>query len=136
MERGAEAAIEAKRPNGPIVPPLTRIKDGILTVTYSIYWRERGCGLPRACTRQAFLRGQFSARAAAEPVLSVSDRCLSRTGTVCRVCEEFCDLEAIRFRLLGRGRSEPVIDHERCTLCRACLPACPVGAMSIAGGEP
>ncbi|MGI9508736.1 MAG: 4Fe-4S binding protein [Geminicoccaceae bacterium] len=84
-----------------------------------------------ACTRQAFLRGRFSAKLVAEPALSISDRCLSLNGTVCRVCEEFCDEGAIRFRLLGQGRSEPVIDRERCTLCGACLPACPIEAISV-----
>ena len=84
-----------------------------------------------ACTRQAFLRGRFSE---GRPRLSVGERCLSRSGTVCRICEEFCEVDAIRFRLLGRGRSEPVVDAGRCTACRACVTACPVGAISLIGG--
>lgn len=86
-----------------------------------------------ACTRQDFLRG----RLVAKPALSIAKHCLSLSGTVCRVCEQFCDIDAIRFRLLGRGRSEPMVDLERCTSCGACAAACPVGAItiSIAGGE-
>lgn len=59
----------------------------------------------------------------------MSERCLARGGTVCRICEEFCDDGAIRFRLLGHGRSEPVVDLERCSLGKAFLPACPVAIM-------
>lgn len=65
------------------------------------------------------------------PILTIGDRCLSSQGIVCRVCEEFCNVDAIRFRLLGRGRSEPKVDLDRCTLCHACAKACPVDAITI-----
>ena len=85
-----------------------------------------------ALSRQAFLRGLISGGEAEIAALSISERCLARQGTVCRICEEFCDVDAIRFQLLGRGRSEPSVDLERCTLCRACADACPVSAITIA----
>lgn len=84
-----------------------------------------------ALSRQAFLRGRFSGSDPVGPLLSIGDGCLSRVGTVCRICQEFCDLDAIHFHLLGRGRSEPQVDLERCTLCLACAKACPVGAITI-----
>ena len=54
--------------------------------------------------------------------------CLSFRGIACRLCEEACDPQAIRFRLLTAGRAVPLINAERCTGCGACLEMCPEDA--------
>ncbi len=55
----------------------------------------------------------------------ISPRCLSFNGITCRTCEEACDEQAIRFRLMTEGRSFPIVDEARCTGCGACLHVCP-----------
>ena len=57
--------------------------------------------------------------------------CLSMNGTSCRMCQDACDADALRFRLLLGGRSEPVLNTETCTGCGACATACPVSAVSF-----
>lgn len=55
----------------------------------------------------------------------ISPRCLSFNGIMCRTCEEACDEQAIRFRLMTEGRSFPIINEACCTGCGACVHVCP-----------
>lgn len=57
--------------------------------------------------------------------------CLSIRGTVCRVCAERCEPEAIRFHPLKGGTFRPAISHERCHGCGACVGVCPVQAIAM-----
>ena len=63
-------------------------------------------------------------------VAVIAGSCLSVTGTSCRICAEHCEPNAIRFRLELGGRARPMIG-ETCDGCGACLPVCPVGAVSL-----
>lgn len=60
-----------------------------------------------------------------------STACLSMNGISCRVCQDACEPEALRFRLMLGGRSEPVLDADACTGCGACASACPASAVSF-----
>lgn len=55
--------------------------------------------------------------------------CLSKNAVTCRSCEDHCDAQAIRFRLLTGGRSEPTFDADVCTGCGACAAVCPAQAI-------
>ena len=55
--------------------------------------------------------------------------CLSSKGITCRLCEESCPTQAIRFSLLPAGRSIPLIDQDKCNGCGACQAACPADAV-------
>ncbi|MFY0681554.1 MAG: ferredoxin-type protein NapF [Thalassovita sp.] len=57
--------------------------------------------------------------------------CLSKNAITCRSCEDHCDSQAIRFRLMTGGRSEPVFDTDACTGCGACAPVCPAQAITF-----
>lgn len=96
--------------------------------------------------RRAFLTGRFRAPAAASmatPEVEALDRvaqigaaCLSTQGVACRMCEEQCDADAIRFRLAPGGRALPFIALERCDGCGACAAPCPVGAVALIARAP
>lgn len=57
--------------------------------------------------------------------------CLSLNSVTCRTCEDFCDNQAIGFRLMQGGRSTPIIDAEACTGCGSCVSSCPAGALKL-----
>ncbi|MDA7964430.1 ferredoxin-type protein NapF [Ruegeria sp.] len=62
--------------------------------------------------------------------------CLSMNAVTCRVCQDACDAQAIRFTLQPGGRSEPALDPDTCTGCGACAGACPVGAIAFTRPTP
>ena len=61
----------------------------------------------------------------------VSDVCLARRGTECRVCGDFCAVRAIRFAPRQGGTAIPSIDKDACTGCGACVAPCPTKAITI-----
>lgn len=62
---------------------------------------------------------------------TISDACLPRHGIECRVCGDFCDARAIRFRPRLGGSPLPEIDNDACTGCGACLAPCPGRAITL-----
>jgi ferredoxin-type protein NapF len=66
----------------------------------------------------------------------VDATCLSANGVMCRTCEDHCDAQAIRFRLMTGGRSHPDFDLEACTGCGACVGPCPAGAIHLFEPKP
>lgn len=64
--------------------------------------------------------------------LAISDACLASAGVVCQSCGDACPERAIGFTLRNGGPPLPSLDQDRCTGCRACVPVCPVGAISLA----
>lgn len=68
----------------------------------------------------------------AAPMLAmIAATCLAENGAYCRTCGDACPEDAIRFRLMPRGRSRVDVDADRCTGCGDCLPPCPAGAISL-----
>ena len=61
----------------------------------------------------------------------VQPGCLSANGTMCRMCGDRCDAQAISFKLALGGKSNPVISSELCTGCGDCIALCPVNALEI-----
>lgn len=61
----------------------------------------------------------------------ITASCLSMNGISCRVCQDICDQNAIRFKLQMAGRARPVLDTDQCTGCGACASACPTGSVSF-----
>ena len=73
----------------------------------------------------------LSAGTARTPGLTISDACLARAGVLCQACGDACPERAIRFALRRGGPPLPDVDQDRCTACGACVPVCPVGAISL-----
>lgn len=82
-----------------------------------------------ACKPKALLR---RAEAPAMPLTAtVSAGCLARQGIACRVCGEWCDAGAIRFRPALGGKAEVQVDAEGCNGCGACVGRCPAKAVAM-----
>lgn len=88
------------------------------------------CTFCGACT-EACEAGALVADAPWTWRADVSAGCLSASGVQCRACEDFCDAQAIRFRLQTGGRATPQIDTDACTGCGACIAPCPSGAITL-----
>lgn len=61
----------------------------------------------------------------------IDERCLAHQGVECRVCDDFCDVRAIRFPPRLGGSPLPEIDDGRCSGCGACVASCPTTAITI-----
>jgi ferredoxin-type protein NapF len=89
-------------------------------------------GAHAAHSRRWFL----TAGAARAPAgLAISDACLAHVGVVCEACGDACPERAIRFSLRHGGPPLPSLDEDRCTGCGACVPICPIGAISLPEGS-
>ena len=64
-------------------------------------------------------------------IVSVKDTCLTAKGVECRVCQDFCDTRAIRFRPVVGGKVQMDLDSSLCTGCGFCVAPCPVDAISL-----
>lgn len=84
---------------------------------------------PKELSRRRFLGGQAepSARAA------LGSGCLAFAGIACRLCDDACDAQAIRFLPQMGGHYHPELNSDRCTACLACAEICPAGAIKITG---
>ncbi|MCK9386791.1 MAG: ferredoxin-type protein NapF [Sulfuritalea sp.] len=92
------------------------------------------CGACAAvCKDQALLHTEKGRHAKPWTIKAqISDRCATRQGVACRVCDDRCQVAAIRFspRLGAPPMAE--IDATLCTGCGACLAPCPMKAISLA----
>jgi ferredoxin-type protein NapF len=90
-------------------------------------------------SRAALLRGKMRPEPSEPPAgvpeagVHVTSSCLAHRGVVCRVCEDTCEVDAIRFRPEPGGRGGPLVDLQLCTSCGTCADSCPEGA--ILAGE-
>lgn len=57
--------------------------------------------------------------------------CLAQQQVECRVCGEFCDHQAIRFKPQLGGISTPVVQLSSCTGCGHCVSKCPTQAIQM-----
>lgn len=67
-----------------------------------------------------------------QPQISLNQSCLAMQNIDCRSCAEACEPAAIQFRpALGRV-AQPLLQHDTCTGCGACISHCPVNAINLA----
>jgi ferredoxin-type protein NapF len=82
-----------------------------------------------SCAQNAF--GDCTTASNAWPYrVIISATCLAHKGVECRICGEVCETAAIRFQLTAKTVAQPVLNPDDCTLCGACIHACPVNAVS------
>jgi len=82
-----------------------------------------------ACQPQALQRGED--QAAWPYKAEIGPTCLPRQGVECRVCGDFCEARAIRFKPRLGGSPLPELDPALCTGCGACVAPCPSAAIKI-----
>jgi len=63
--------------------------------------------------------------------IRIDSRCIAFLGVNCRSCQESCEQQAIRFRLMPNGIGQPEILPQHCTGCGACIAPCPVSATGL-----
>lgn len=63
--------------------------------------------------------------------ISIEGKCLAMKGVECRICDDQCEVRAIRFRLTPGGVSLPQLNKDICTGCGACVAPCPTQAIEI-----
>lgn len=61
----------------------------------------------------------------------IGPSCLPERGVECRVCDDYCGANAIRFSPRLGSCPLPEIEAERCTGCGACIAPCPTSAITI-----
>ena len=84
-------------------------------------------------TRAQFLRGNWRGTplsASPDAVAKIDRTCLTRQGESCSICDDLCDLNAIRFTTVA-GLAVPEILEDSCTGCGDCLGVCPVDAIDL-----
>ena len=80
-------------------------------------------------SRRRFL----GARAKRAAPVALGTGCLTFAGVACRLCDDACEVGAIRFLPQTGGHYHPKLNSETCTGCLACAEICPAGAINLAG---
>jgi len=65
----------------------------------------------------------------------IGDACIAYQGVECRSCGEYCEPQAIVFRLRAGGVARPKLTTADCNGCGACVKPCPVGAITLHHGS-
>lgn len=81
------------------------------------------------CARECFAR--FDERKPWHLEARIGKNCVESKGVACRVCQDACEPDAIKFRPMVGGRAMPVMVADQCTGCGACVMTCPVQAITI-----
>jgi ferredoxin-type protein NapF len=110
---------------------ILRTDDGYPQIEFS----NAGCTFCAECLEACNTRALEGMRSDTDQAwrhsMQITDNCLSVKGVVCRTCGDHCEVRAIKFTLLTRGRSLPEIESASCTGCGQCIPVCPADAITI-----
>jgi len=82
-----------------------------------------------SCTRDCFSHEE--GQAPWQLRARIDKNCVELSGVACRVCQDCCEYDAIRFHPIVGGRAKPNVVSDQCTGCGACVMACPVRAITI-----
>lgn len=96
-----------------------------------ISFKSNGCDLCMKCA-DSCASAAISTQAVKQPwtwKAVVSSACLAQMQVECRICGEFCDQQAIRFKPRAGRVSTPEIESDLCTGCGHCVSKCPTQAI-------
>ncbi|MFA3761924.1 ferredoxin-type protein NapF [Yersinia sp. 2466 StPb PI] len=119
---------------------VTACETGVLVVGSGgfpeIDFQRAECSFCQACV-QVCEAGVFTATALTpwRLKINISERCLPFHNIECRSCQDSCESRAIRFRPRVNGIAQPELDLPACNGCGACVPSCPVQAVTLTRSE-
>ena len=98
-----------------------------------VSFETNGCDLCGKCVKvcQSQALSQTPTTPAWTWVAEINAACLAQQGVECRVCGEFCDQQAIRFKPRLGGVSTPEVHRAQCTGCGHCVSKCPTQAIQM-----
>lgn len=61
----------------------------------------------------------------------INSACLTNKNIECRICNDSCEVSAIKFKLKAGHVAQPVLNITLCNGCGACISHCPVKAINV-----
>lgn len=92
---------------------------------------QRGCTLCGRCVELCPHQALQASQPAFDWLAEISTACLTQSQIACRSCEDYCEVQALRFQPRLKQVAQPVLDPSLCTGCGQCLAPCPTQALSL-----
>jgi len=114
---------------------------GILVVGHAGYpivdFSIGSCTFCGSCTASCPVDCFDTSKAEPWPIKAhINTSCIETRGVTCRVCEDACEQQAIRFRPRLGGGAIGSVTETSCTGCGGCVLVCPVNAISVGQANP
>lgn len=99
-----------------------------------VSFQSNGCDLCGKCAEvcKPLAINKQPTRSAWTWLARIKSSCLAQKQVECRICGEFCEQKAIKFKAQLGGISIPEVNLSDCTGCGHCVSKCPTQAIHMA----